>query len=80
MGKGTESTFPTPIEWSSDTGALFSPLPAVAERAAGTVESSQAGSVLESGKMSACADIELFSLQKCDQAVVNFLAATQLES
>jgi hypothetical protein len=62
-GKSTESTFPTPLEWSSDEGALLSPLQAVAERAAGTVESSQAGSILESGKMSACADIKLFSLQ-----------------
>jgi len=44
------------------------------------VESSQAGSVLESGKMSACADIKLFSLQKCDQAVANFLAVTEVGS
>ena len=44
------------------------------------MESNQTGSVLESGKMSACADIELFSLQKCDQAVVNFLAATEVGS
>jgi hypothetical protein len=59
-----------------DTGASFPLLQEVGERAAGTLESSRAGSQLVSGKVQARANIRAVFLEKCDHAVLDFLAAT----
>jgi len=48
------------------------------EPAAGAVEGSRAGNRLEGGRCKHVQISELFSLEKCDQAVMDFLAATEV--
>jgi len=61
-----------------DTRASLRPLQEVGERVAGTLESSRAGSRLVSGNVQARANIRAVFLEKCDQAVLDFLAATEV--
>jgi len=50
----------------------------VKERAAGTVESSQAGDGWKAGRCRHVQIAELFSLERSDQAVMDFLAALEV--
>jgi hypothetical protein len=67
-------------EGGSDTGASLPPLQEVEERAGGTVESSRAGSRLEAGRCRHVQISELFSLDMCDQVVMDSWRPRKSES